>query len=155
MCTPAPIRFDPAKFREMFPEFADSVKYTDERLAKNFEMASCYVSPIPGKRLRENCHELALYLMTAHLTKLEDAIISGDSSGIVNSATVDKVSVSMTPPPVKNQYQWWLSLTGRGAELLALLRSKAAGGLYVGGLPPERAAFRKAGGVFINAKGSS
>jgi hypothetical protein len=73
----------------------------------------------------------------------------------VSGASVDKVSVTLTPPPVKSQWQWWMSLTPRGAQLLALLKSKAAGGLYVGGLPAERAAFRKAGGVFVNMTASS
>ncbi|MDL2313387.1 DUF4054 domain-containing protein [Desulfovibrio sp. OttesenSCG-928-C14] len=151
----ASYEFDPASFRAAFPEFADPVAWPDAQLVRNNEMALCYISPRPGKRLKGACRALAIDLMTAHLLKLDQALASGDMSGLVNSATVDKVSVSLTPPPLKSQRDWWYALTGRGQQLLALLKSKAAGGLYVGGLPPERAAFRRAGGVFGGGKGSS
>lgn len=144
-------------FRESFPEFADPVKWPDAVIARNHETAACSVSPTPGKRLSGPCRALAVNLMTAHLLFLEDAIMNGKGGtpGLVTGASVDKVSVSLTPPPVKSQFAWWLSLSPRGAQLLALLRTRAAGGMYVGGMPPERAAFRKAGGVFISGKGRS
>ena len=148
--------FDPAVFRTQFPAFADAVAWPDDMLQAQFDMACCHISPKPGKRLHGDCLTKALYLMTAHLL----ALLSGGGSnggtapvmGMVSAATVDKVSVTLTPPPLKSQWAWWMSLTPYGASLLALLKQRAAGGLYVGGAPPERAGFRKAGGVFVGTK---
>jgi hypothetical protein len=53
----------------------------------------------------------------------------------------------MQPPPETNQWQWWLSLSPWGQQLLALLLVKSAGGFYIGGFP-ERQGFRKAYGLF-------
>ena len=156
-CTPEAL-CPVAEFRASFPEYADPALWPDAVIERVQRMALCYLPPGRGKRLSGAARALALDLMAAHLLFLEDAITrgkGGKAAGLVSGATVDKVSVSLTPPPVKNQFAWWLSLSPRGAELLALLRSRAAGGLYVGGTPPERAAFRKAGGVFINGRGNS
>ncbi|MDR2745586.1 MAG: DUF4054 domain-containing protein [Desulfovibrio sp.] len=150
-----PYAFDPAAFRAAFPEFADPEKWPDAALTRLNATALVHIPAMPGKRLHGAARELAISYMTAHLLKLERAAVTGDTTGLVASATVDKVSVTMTPPPVQNQRDWWYALTPYGAALRALLRSKAAGGLYVGGLPPERAAFRKAGGVFGDGKGTS
>jgi hypothetical protein len=88
-----------------------------------------------------------LNLMTAHLTALSVIIAGGQVPGLVQTATIDKVNVSLTPPPLKTQYQWWLSLTPYGQQLFALLQVSSVGGYWIGGLP-EVAAFRKTGGVF-------
>ena len=149
------VEFDASAFRAAFPAFADSVAFPSVMLERAHNEALCFISPRPGKRLRGDCHVLALDLMTAHLLALEMFVTTGATSGLVSGATVDKVSVTLTPPPIKSQYGWWLSLTPYGAKLLALLRSKASGGLYVGGTPTEREAFRKAGGVFVSAKRTS
>jgi hypothetical protein len=147
---------DIAAFRAAFAEFADAEEWPDALLLSSFAQAREYISAKPGGRLG-SALELALWLMTAHLAALAGGArgagqgIGGSGGCLVSGASVDKVSVTLTPPPVKSQWQWWMSLTPRGAQLLALLKSKAAGGLYVGGLPAERAAFRKAGGVFVNA----
>lgn len=150
------VTFTPAGFRAQFPAFADPVAWPDDMLQAQFDMACCHISPKSGKRLHGESLTQALYLMTAHLLFL----LSGGNGGgaataMVNAATVDKVSVTLTPPPLKNQWAWWMSLTPYGASLLALLKHKAAGGLFVGGAPPERAGFRKAGGVFASAKAVS
>lgn len=144
--------FDPAAFRLSFFEFTDAEKWSDALLLQKRQDAENYISPKPGKRLDAGSRVWALGLMTAHLLLLGQAAASGGTSGLIASASVDKVSVSLTPAPVKNHFQYWLAQTPRGAELLAYLKSKAAGGLYVGSKPPERAAFRKAGGVFVSGK---
>ena len=147
--------FEPAAFRAAFPEFADPEKWPDAVLERLNGTALVHIPAKPGKRLHGAARELAIAYMTAHLLKLERAAVAGDTAGLVASASVDKVSVSLSPPPVQSQREWWYALTPYGAALQALLRSKAAGGLYVGGLPPERDAFRKAGGVFRDGKGTS
>lgn len=149
------ISLDLAEFRSAFPAFADPAVLADEVISRHFAAACDYISPRPGKRLHGTSRIRALYLMTAHLMTLEQGLMAGNPGGLVAGATVDKVSVSLTPPPVKSQYQHWLCLTPYGQQLLALLKSRTAGGLYVGGLPAERAGFRKAGGVFISGKGSN
>lgn len=159
LCGPETVpAFDVAEFRASYPEFTDPVLWPDPVILRVRDTALCYISPRPGRRLSGASRALAIDLMTAHLLFLEDLILKGkggSAAGMVSGASVDKVSVSLTPPPVKGQFAWWLSLSPRGAQLLALLKTKTAGGLYVGGLPPEREAFRKAGGVFRSGKGSS
>jgi hypothetical protein len=147
--------FDPAEFRAAFPEFADLEQWPDALLSRMNGTALIHIPARPGKRLHGAARELAIAYMTAHLLKLERAAVTGSTAGLVAGATVDKVSVSLTPPPVTGQQTWWYALTPYGSALLALLKSKAAGGLYVGGLPPERDAFRKAGGVFKSGKSTS
>lgn len=153
MC--APVSLDPAKFRREYPTFADPAVFADDVISRHFAAACDHISPRPGKRLNGESRERALYLMTAHLMNLEQDMLAGNPGGMVSGASVDKVSVSLTPPPVKSQFQHWLCLTSYGQQLLALLKSKTAVGLYVGGLPAERAGFRKAGGVFVSRKGTS
>lgn len=140
----AAIVFDKAVFRDKFPEFATAA---DSRLDLYWDVATGYVSSNDYGRLNGNARGHALDLMTAHLVTLADMIAAGTTPAIESGATVDKVAVTMTPPPVKSQWQYWLSLTGYGQMLLALLQSVAVGGLYIGG-NPERAAFRKVGGGF-------
>lgn len=141
------ITFDVGAFREQLPEFSNVSNYPDIMLQMYFEMATCYVSDEDYGCLSGSCRELALTFMTAHLVKIGTDTTSGDDPAFVTSATVDKVAVSTQPPPQKDQYEWWLSLTSYGQQLLALLRAKSVGGCYIGG-SVERAAFRKVGGYF-------
>lgn len=151
------ITFDPAAFRLQFPAFAANPPNTDAVLQGYFDLATVYISDQDGNcfMLTGKARVAALNFMTAHLAALFAMITaagSGSSTatiGMEQSATIDKVSVSMTPPPSKTQFQWWLGLTPYGQMLLALLQGAVAGGLYVpGGRFSERAAFRKAGGSF-------
>lgn len=141
----------------MFPPFSDEAIYPDEMLEMKWSMATCYVSDSDCGRLSGKCRENALYLMLAHLLYLatkanEQAAtttpgsIAGARGGIVTSATIDKVSVSLLPPPVTDSWDWWLQQTPYGSQLLALL-SSFVGGFSVGGLP-EQDGFRKVYGVF-------
>ena len=141
------ITFDIEQFREQFPEFSNETTYPDVMLQMYFAMATCYVSDEDYGCLSGACRGLALNLMTAHLTKIGTDTTVGEDPAFVTSATVDKVSVSTQPPPDKDQYEWWMSLTSYGQQLLALLKAKSVGGCYIGG-SPERAAFRGVGGYF-------
>lgn len=143
----AAIDFDVTQFRDAFPAFADENLYPDSTLQMYWDTATCYISNEDYGCLSGDCRRQAINLMTAHLSTISTMIQSGDTPGQVQSASVDKVSVSLTPPPNKDQYDWWLGLTPYGAQLLALLASKIAGGFYIGGRP-EKSAFRKVGGNF-------
>lgn len=142
------IVFDPAIFRAQFPAFADSAVYTDIILDSYWEMATCFVNNNTAcTRWGDKCLRLALDLMTAHLVYLNDLLQSGQTPQIVTSATIDKVTVSLQAPPNPDEWNWWLSTTPYGLQLLALLKAKSIGGFYAGGLP-ETAAFRRIAGIF-------
>ncbi|WP_310625797.1 DUF4054 domain-containing protein [Limnohabitans sp.] len=76
-----------------------------------------------------------LDLMTGHL--LELAANAGKNGtgqgGVVQSAGIDGVSVSMAPPPVKGMLQYNLAQTIMGQKLLMYLKTQSVGGLYAGG----------------------
>jgi hypothetical protein len=143
----ATIEFDVAAFRLMFPEFSSEADYPDATLEMNWGMATCYVSDTDYGCLSGSCRTLALNLMTAHLTKIWKDTEGGEDTASVQSASIDKVTITVVPPISKDSWQWWLNLTSYGQRLLALLQQKSVGGLYVGGRV-ERSAFRKVGGYF-------
>jgi hypothetical protein len=75
-------------------------------------------------------------------------IATGQDTVIVTSATIDKVSVGLMQPPVKDSFQYWLMTTPYGKQVLALARAAFGAGFYVSKGLPERQAFRKVGGTF-------
>ena len=78
--------------------------------------------------------------------------IAREVPGIITEATVDKVDVKLEPPPLPNQWQFWLGTTIYGQQLLALLQGKSVGGTYYGG-PPVLAAFNTGGFYGPNRNG--
>lgn len=144
------ITLDIATFRTLFPEYANVTTYPDALITIKWGLALGYVSDRNCGRLRDDQREYAIYLVVAHLLRMDAMIASGGGlgdGGVVQSATIDKVSVALVPPPVTSAWDWWLQQTPYGSQLLALLSAASVGGFYVGGLP-ERAAFRKVGGRF-------
>ncbi len=147
------VTLDVAVFRVMFPEFASVEAYPDAVLQLRWDNeAVAFVSD-------ENCGSLtgtkrayAVQIMLAHLLRLSKLAAQVDAggmqvAGVVTGATIDKVSVTLAPPPSRGEWGYWLAQTPYGAQLASYLSMQAAGGFYVGG-NPERAAFRKVGGVF-------
>lgn len=143
------IVFDPVYFREAFPPFANKNCYSDAQLQIWFDIASAYISvdDCCCYMLSGTQRVLALNLLTAQMGQLFDMASKGETPAVMRSATIDKVSVTVEPPPSNSAFQWWLGLTPYGQQLLALLVACTAGGIYLGGLP-ERAAFRRVGGGF-------
>lgn len=139
--------FDVSAFRIMFCEFADATKYPGIALQMHWDNGTNYIHSYDNQLIDGANLQFALNLMTAHLAKSFSMINSGTVPGVINSATEGSVSVSMTPPPTKNMWQWWLATTPYGIQLLALLQSLTVGGFIIGGAP-ELAAFRRVGGVF-------
>ena len=124
------------RMRTAIPAFADQEKYPNELLENAIETAVCYISAKNCGLLRGKCREQAIYLMAAHILTLRERMSQGGGNvtvGAVASSSVGNVSVSMVQPPNQSQYQYWMNLTGYGAELMALLRIYANGGIYVGG----------------------
>jgi len=144
------LTFDPATFRILFPQFANVTAFPDVKLQADFDMATAYVSPDTYGDMPAPARGQALNLMTAHLLALGVIIAQNGYQGqvgIIQGATIDRVAITLTPPPVRSQWSWWLNTTPYGAQLAGLLDAQSVGGFYVGGLP-ERAAFRKVGGIF-------
>src|SRR5690606_38486654 len=71
--------------------------------------------------LKRDQREYALQLLMAHLIFLSEQSANGQVPGMVTNATIDKVQVGLTPPPLPNQWQWWLGLSPYGGQLLAFL----------------------------------
>ncbi len=145
--TSSTITFDVTEFRADYPEFASSVTYPDDLLQSYWDMATCYVSDANYGSLADDCRQQAIDLMTAHLLKIAQLASANQVATQIQNATIDKITDGFTPPPLPNQWQWWLGTTVYGQQLLALLQAKAVGGFSVGGWP-ELSAFRKAWGVF-------
>lgn len=125
------IVFDVELFRASFPAFANKQQYPDEVIAGYWDVAAMYISTSNYGYLQGDARARALNLMAAHLAKLSDMINAGQTPGLVQGSTIDKISVTLTPPPAPDQFTWWLNLTGYGAQLAALLAIKAVGGFYV------------------------
>ena len=136
-------------FRAMFSAFADAVLYPDDVLNMWYANATLYISEYDSNSggLSGNRLDLALNLLTAHLLQLSGLIASGQTPSRVNGSSIDKISVTLQPPPIKTQWQFWLSTSPYGQQLWAFLTLQSGGGWTVGGRP-EQAAFRKVGGLF-------
>lgn len=140
------ILFLPAEFRQIFPAFADPNAYPDARLRTQFTMATAFISPDSYGDVALGFRPQALNLMVAHLLALSDMAAAGQG-GIVIQSRVGDVQVQLQPPPERGQWRYWLNQTPYGSQLAALFDVQGVAAPTVGGLP-ERAAFRKVGGVF-------
>lgn len=128
----AAIGFDYSAFIAAFPAFAQTPQIT---LQTTWQTAGLYVNNQVYNGCNTALQTQYLNLMTAHLLAISCLIQGGDTPGIVTAATIDKISVTLEPPPQANQFQWWLNTTPYGQQLLALLQIKSVGGYYVGGSP--------------------
>jgi hypothetical protein len=145
----ATISFNSALFRAMFEPYKDTSKFPDAYLQLEWDLATSYITNNTatgcwlGMNLAQQTN--ALNLMTAHLLALNIAANSGQPAGVVTGATIDKVSVTLQPPPDPNQWQWWLNQTPYGQQLLALLQVASAGGFCYFAGAPVVGAFRPRG----------
>jgi len=143
----ATLYYNDAYFRALFPAFNSTVLYPLLTISAQWDMASGYITDntftacVAGMTPKQQVG--ALNLMTAHLLYLNNLAASGQPSGVVTGATIDKVSVTLQPPPEPNQWQWWLNQSPYGAQLLALLQVAAAGGRYYTAGVPVVPAFRR------------
>jgi len=145
--TPTTFTFDYASFIAAYPEFNNPVTFPVATLQSYWNQGNAYIDPTNYGWLQGNSRLEACNLITAHIAKLFILIQNNQVPGLMQNATIDKVTVGLTPPPLKNQFQWWLSLTPYGQMLLALLQVNSVGGFFVGSLP-ERSAFRSVAGAF-------
>jgi hypothetical protein len=141
------IELDIVQFRTNYPQFSDVGSFPDMTIENFWNMATCSVSSKNYGYLSGNCRQMAINLMAAHLLALSLIQNQGKVTGLMQSATISMVSISLTPPPTPNQWQWWLNQTSYGQQLLALLQSASVGGMSIGG-SPERYGFRQFAGRF-------
>lgn len=117
-------------FIAQFPEFTDN-PHIDIML----DRAQNYITNLNEGLLVCSSRRLAIYLLTAHLIAIQNAIASGDTSGLIQaSASIDKVSVSNVPPPV-DESNYWFFLTPYGQQLWMLFDFHFATPGFIGGSP--------------------
>lgn len=138
--------FNYSAFIALFPAYDNPNKYPQATLQAFWNNAINYISDNASFGiLTAPARQQAINLMTAHLVYISDLIAAGTVPYLMQNSTIDKITVGLTPPPLKNQWQWWLSVSPYGQQLLALLQVYAAGGFYIGG-SPQIAAFGYQGG---------
>ena len=139
-----------------FALYSDAAEYPAVLLQKYWDIALNYISNVGNFGcIQGSQREYAIQLMMSHIIFLTNLVNTGDGFGTgtdgtpgttpyqMQNATVDKVSVSVTPPPNPDQFQWWLGTTPFGQQLLAMLQIATVGGQYLGG-SYVRAAFQGA-----------
>lgn len=126
-----------AEFRQQFPAFSDTTKYSDEFIQAQMNIAQLYISPEENCLVKNEILKQMIYLMTAHLVALNSNLANGSSSNVgggqIASASVGGVSVSKAIPNNRTELDYWLNLTPYGMQLLALLSMLTGVGFYMGG----------------------
>ena len=134
-----PVIFNATNFIAAYPQFSAIPTAT---LNNYFSIATAYIqnggyTPMNTAQLTQ-----ALNLMVAHLAQIGIQIAVGNTPQILTGSSVSKVSVTLEPPPAKNQFQWWCNTTPYGSQLLMLLEVVSAGGFYVTSRPSGVLGFR-------------
>lgn len=135
-----PFTFPVEEFLSEFPAFSEANGFTTTQIVRVGRQAHRYITewrdgfPLPDPE--DRCY--ALFLMTAHILLLrknaDDDIASGNlpsggrvKKAIVGAVTVETDSLSSTDT---DDYDYWLSQTVYGQELLTYLANSAPAGIY-------------------------
>lgn len=133
----AEVNLSVAEFRQRFPAFSNTTKYTDAFLLSCLETAKLYISPEKNCLVKDEQLKQLIYLMTAHLAEINYSLMNGKSSSIgggqISSAHIDDVSVTKAIPNNKTELDYWLNTTAYGMQLLAVLSMLSGIGFYIGG----------------------
>ncbi len=114
-------------FISQFPEFENAVN-----IEVYINRALLYISPFSA--LCRDRKQYAVFLITAHLLALQDNVNNGENTGgLQTSASIDKVSVSVAPPPFSDGFEYWLNQTVYGQQLLGFFNMLATVPNYIGG----------------------
>lgn len=131
MINPPLLTFNYASFIAQIPQYS---AVPEDQLQQYWNGAINYVSPIGNfGAIQGTARQYALNLMTAHLIWISNVATANQVPSLVTGATIDKVNVTLTPPPLPNQWQWWLDLSPYGQQLLAQLQVQTVGGFFVAG----------------------
>lgn len=125
----------PDQFREVFPEFADTVKYSDASIEFELTIAASLVNPGRWGVLTDQ----AIGLCTAHFLVLgtrDEATAAvggtpGQVTGPLSSKAVDKVSASYDTGAATIDDAGMWNLTTYGVRFLTLARMMGAGGMQL------------------------
>ena len=135
---PKPYVFPKDNFLAEFPEFADTTQFPESMIARLGKAAHRYITdwrcnfPLPELEDRQ----YALFLMTAHLLAIRknaaDNLGEGTipAGGRVRKAVVGAVTVETDIPTTSGDFNYFLSQTAYGQELLAYLENAAPAGIY-------------------------
>ena len=106
--------FNPAKFRELYPQLS---KFTDAQLQNFFYQAEMLFNNTKCSFIKDlGRREMLLFMIMAHLAQLQSNIDAGNSTvGRVSSASEGSVSVSLDYGTVSNSSRWWIQ-TPYGAQ---------------------------------------
>lgn len=114
----------PSQFKERFPEFID---IDDAEVARVCTLAGCILR---SNKVRYSCcEEDASMLMIAHMLEANRA----STAGVVTSATVEQVSVTLARTSGSGPFLGWLGKTKYGEMLAALLASSVVAPMYFSG----------------------
>ena len=142
------VTFDAAAFRIQFPnQFADPPN-TDAVLELYWNTAICYVDPRTSYLFDAVCLRQLLNFVTAHLLKIADAATLNKQAFRLESANIDKVTISVQAYPVTSQFQWFWNQTPYGMQAYVQMTTATAGGIFFSNGLNELQGFRRAGGVF-------
>lgn len=145
------ISYNDAAFRAFFPAYANTTTYPQATIQGYWNIAILYISNRQGGAycggMNTGRQTLAINQMTAHLLFLSGIIASGQVPAIMTGAGIDKINVSLEPPPQVNQWQYWLNTSPYGQQLLALLQLASVGGFYIPSGVPGRAGFQFGNGM--------
>lgn len=120
------IVISPAEIRLLFPEFADTTKYSDARIQAALVLAGGYISTANRGDIGFERRVLLIELMACHFIKINDAATGASSqqiSGMPVSATIGKVTVSVAIPKNLDELHYFLMQTTYGQQYAAMLKA--------------------------------
>lgn len=125
-----PSAFPLDDFLIRFNEFDNSTTYPHAIVQNAGQRAMMHITPEQeGMPMTGHYREYGLFLMTAHLLTLDKQAADGDRNmaGIPFRATVGSVIIENTKPNsfTSDDWNYWLSQTSYGRELLAYLDTRA------------------------------
>lgn len=122
-------------------EFASATAYPDAYMQRFLTQATMYIST-KNFRIRPEVRVLAIEYMAGHLLTLAAVDAAGnanpnaDTAGsVVNSASVDNVSVSLQAVIAKDAFEQWIQSTPYGKAYWALLTANNPTGIFYVGNP--------------------
>ena len=110
------ITVDYNQFKAMFPVLSD---LSETQVSLAYEGAGSYIATECGAiSLDIKSQTRGVYLATAHIAYI---MAHPDKFRALSSASEGSVSASFALPPTKDLFQYYLSLTPYGMELMAIL----------------------------------
>lgn len=103
------VTLDISEFRDIYPMFADSSKFSDSMIQNGFDNAELKVSNTNCSIVPEKPRKVLLYMLTAHIIAIRMEAIDGDwQAGILSSATEGSVSIGMSTHNIPDRNAWYM-----------------------------------------------